>query len=451
MMPWTSRVRLLIATGVALTISMIVPAAMLAWDKNAQAETFGLCQGLLYAVAAWLLLTAPSGGMLRSRGLIIVIIGLGLVMRLMLVWLPADSTDIYRYVWDGRVQNAGVNPYSLVPADPALTALRDSVIYPNINRADYARTIYPPAAEMFFLVVTRVTESVVGMKVAMVSVETIGILVMLSLLRRWKQPLNRILLYIWHPLPVREFAGSGHIDVLAMTLMLLAILAAERKSPWLAGLALAAGSLVKYLPVVIAPAIWRRWDARMTLGFLLSVGLLYLPYLGAGSKVFGFLPGYFDEEGLRAGSGIYLLSLISEITVLPPWTSTAYFSVGAALLLAIGLHSARRPDSNSFDLRAAALLYTMFLIVVSPHYAWYFTSLVPFVCLLPSASLIWLTAAAPLVDGLGWQLPMLPSQSIFYGIFACLFLYGVYFSRHRPPYNRPFMEIANGSGPRSTD
>ena len=38
---------------------------------------------------------------------------------------PFLSTDIYRYVWDGRVQAAGVNPYRYLPADPALASLRD--------------------------------------------------------------------------------------------------------------------------------------------------------------------------------------------------------------------------------------------------------------------------------------------------------------------------------------
>ena len=35
---------------------------------------------------------------------------------------PFLSSDIYRYVWDGRVQAAGINPYAYVPADAALAA-----------------------------------------------------------------------------------------------------------------------------------------------------------------------------------------------------------------------------------------------------------------------------------------------------------------------------------------
>ncbi|MBV9078161.1 MAG: hypothetical protein JO048_11835, partial [Methylobacteriaceae bacterium] len=57
---------------------------------------------------------------------------------------PYHSTDAYRYVWDGRVQAAGINPYRYLPSDPALASLRDGTIWPRINRADYAPTIYPP-------------------------------------------------------------------------------------------------------------------------------------------------------------------------------------------------------------------------------------------------------------------------------------------------------------------
>lgn len=74
-----------------------------------------------------------------------IVLGAAIALRALLLTAPPIlSTDIYRYVWDGRVQAAGINPYRYIPADPALASLRDSVVYPQINRADYARTIYPP-------------------------------------------------------------------------------------------------------------------------------------------------------------------------------------------------------------------------------------------------------------------------------------------------------------------
>src|SRR5882757_6833503 len=89
-----------------------------------------------------------------ERVAIVVVLGLAAAMRLLLVGEePFLSSDLYRYIWDGRVQAAGINPYLHVPAEPALAALRDAAIFPNINRADYAVTAYPPIAEMIYLAI----------------------------------------------------------------------------------------------------------------------------------------------------------------------------------------------------------------------------------------------------------------------------------------------------------
>jgi hypothetical protein len=36
---------------------------------------------------------------------------------------PGPQDDVLRYVWDGRIQRLGRNPYTLIPADPAVASL----------------------------------------------------------------------------------------------------------------------------------------------------------------------------------------------------------------------------------------------------------------------------------------------------------------------------------------
>ena len=140
---------------------------------------------------------APS---VPTRAGLLVILGLAVLMRLLIITDdPFLSTDIYRYVWDGRVQAAGMNPYALVPADPTLAALRDAAIYPNINRADYAVTAYPPVAQMFFLAVTRISETLTMMRLAMVACETVVIAVLIDLLRQLRMPATAVVAWAWHP------------------------------------------------------------------------------------------------------------------------------------------------------------------------------------------------------------------------------------------------------------
>ena len=95
-----------------------------------------------------------------------------------------------------------MNPYRYVPADEHLAALRDNEIYPNINRKDYAPTIYPPVAQMIFLVVSRVSETLTAMKVAMLGFDMLAIVTILALLKQDGAPPERVLVYAWHPLPL---------------------------------------------------------------------------------------------------------------------------------------------------------------------------------------------------------------------------------------------------------
>ena len=298
------------------------------------------------------------------------------------VALPAPpflSTDVYRYVWDGRVQAAGLNPYRYVPGDSALAPLRDTAIYPNINRRGYAPTIYPPAAQAIFLIVTRFGETLLTMKLAMIAFEGVAMLTLMELLAWRGQPASRVLIYAWHPLPIWEFAGTGHIDAAAIALLCLSLLAADRQQPGLTGVALAAGALVKPFPLAIAPALWRRFDWKLPAAALLTAALLYAPYLGVGSKVLGFLSRYGDEEGYYEGSGFYFVAVLRALG-LPAPSGPIY---GGAALVAFGALAAAivlRPNPQNLRPTDTILLGSAYLLLTSPHYAWYFTWVIPLLC-----------------------------------------------------------------------
>ena len=353
----------------------------------------------IYAVAAWWVSTGRLHAAVRERPALAAILVVAGLLRVTALFAPqALSTDAFRYVWDGRVQAAGINPYRYVPADPALESLRDASIYPNINRSDYAHTIYPPAAQLSFRAITRAGGGVPGMKAGMVAFDCLTIACLIALLRAHGLPATRVLLYAWHPLPVWEFAGTGHVDAAAIALLCLAFVAASRRAPLWTGAALAAATLVKYYPLVMAPALYRRWDWRMPAAFAAVVVLLYAPYLGAGRSVLGFLPGYAAEEGLRDGSGIFLWSLLRTVLPLPADALHYYAPIVAFTLAALGLYLqfGGRATSRS-AMTGPLLLAGAFTLLVSPHDPWYFTWLVPFICFRPSPAHLWLTAACVLM------------------------------------------------------
>jgi alpha-1,6-mannosyltransferase len=410
---------LLAALAAALLALSWFGAVALSRGEHYTVGLIELLQMPIYGIAVWLVLSRATREPVQGRAALIGILLVGLAMRAIVLPSPPASSDIYRYIWDGRVQAAGINPYRYLPADPALQTLRDDAIYPHINRADYAPTIYPPAAELVFFAATRISETPVFMKTVMIGFEGLAVWAILQLLAARGLPLSRILLYAWHPLPLWEFAGSGHVDVMAIAFLLLAFVAADRGSRILSGMALAAGVLVKYFPAVAGPAIYKRWDWRLPAAFAASLALLYLPYLGAGTKVFGFLGGYVAEEGFEQGRGIFLWQLAGTVVHLPEHAFSFYFPLAAIAMAALGLAVTIMRRGPKADVAAAMLLAVTFMIFFSPHYPWYFAWLIPFVSVHPLAAVIYLTCAASYLHIATWP-PSLGDGLLLYGGFALI-------------------------------
>lgn len=223
------------------------------------------------------------------------ILGFAILFRAILFFMPQVlSSDIfYRYVWDGRVQSAGINPYAFPLAADALRFLRDERIFPLINR-QWAPTVYPPGAQILFAGIYRLfPDSLAGPKFIMLCFDLATIALIVRLLKRAEMDPDRVLLYAWSPLALFELAGSGHLEALMLPFVLLALLARTKGRSILAGWALGAAALIKLYPAVLFPALYQRRDIRFPLAFGLAVLLGYAPYVaGVGSKVIGFLPGY---------------------------------------------------------------------------------------------------------------------------------------------------------------
>lgn len=387
------------------------------------AVTLLLCiGGLLYL---WAVAIVLKHGGLRHRTLWW-ILGCALVMRLiLLVTPPFLSTDIYRYVWDGRVQEAGINPYRYVPADPALASLRDPEIYPWINFADSETTPYPPVAEGLFRLVAATVPTLLGMKAAMVALEAVAVGVLLLLLARAGLPLTYILIYAWHPVPLWELAGNGHVDAAAVAFIALALLARGTDRPAWTGVALGCATLAKLWPVVLLPALWRRWDWKLPAALLATLAVGYLPYLDVGAGVLGSLHDHIEGEGLIRGDGYYPLYLLSELVTLPRLATAIYVGGGLAVLAFLALKTIRRERPPGEAGMPAVygdclLLATGLIVFLTPTHPWYFVWLVLFSCLVPRPSVLALTALSPLAY-FSFSDAGENAELIMYGVFwACI-------------------------------
>jgi alpha-1,6-mannosyltransferase len=413
-----------------------------------------------FAFQAWgdngyMAVTIPAGVMAMlatrfaerttERNTLILIFSVAVVLRIVLLLTePLLSTDIYRYVWDGRVQAAGINPYRFVPADPALSSLRDQAIYLHVDKAEYAVTIYPPVAQIYFLLVTRLSETITMMRLAFIGCETVIVFVIWSLLKQLGKPVTRIVAYLWSPLPIWEIANNGHIDALMVALMMLGIWMALRARPLRSAALIAFAALVKPVALLALPPIWRPWDLRTPALVIAVLALCYMPYLSVGKGVLGFITtGYLQEEGLVSGDTIWPLAVWRWLFGMWRGDTTAYWSIGLLVVvvsaLASSLRESRTPETVVADIKKL-LLVALFL--VSPNYPWYFLVITPFLALQGGAPVWAATIGALLLQeeaGWGEYIPILIRKTILYGAFiaACTFTIGRAWARREAGTRRP--------------
>jgi hypothetical protein len=157
--------------------------------------------------------------------------------------------------------------------------------------------------------------------------------------------------------------------------------------------------LVKFLPLVLAPALWRLaksnfGDWRWPGAFFAVIVAAYLPYISVGSRALGFLPGYVAEENFGSGTGFWLLGMTRRIVPMP---LAAYFGLAVSVMAALAIGALRRPPAPRSGLSWAMALGTAALFFASPHYPWYFVWLVALLTAAPWWPAWWLTLAAVLL------------------------------------------------------
>src|SRR5437762_6514768 len=277
---------------------------------------------------------------------------------------PGADDDIHRYVWDGRLQRLGYNPYIVVPSDPAVKGLHTPETR-NLNNPDLPSP-YPAGAQLFFRVVTAIHESTFALKVAFVICELAIILVLLDLLRR-KQGAHLVLAFAWNPLLAIEVAGSGHIEIVGALLLLVSAAALVRRWRTTAAVGLGLATAVKLLPVVLLPLYWKRVRIRDAALAAAVVGLLYVPFLNHGRIPIASLGTYVQT--FRFNGPVF-----AALDQVAPPQLLAGLAVLVGLATATWLRSATpewSPDLFAWPMAASLLCAP----VVFP---WYLLCLLPF-------------------------------------------------------------------------
>jgi len=295
------------------------------------------------------------------RRVIVIGLLLAVLWQVPFLWMsPGSDDDIHRYLWDGRVQRLGYNPYLVVPSDPALASLHTAETR-TLNNPDVPSP-YPAGAQLFFRGVTAIHESIFALKLAFAFCGWAIVLVLLDLLRCRGEGAHWVLAYAWNPLLAIEVAGSGHIDIVGVLLLVVSAAALGRRWRTVAALAFGVAVAVKLLPIVLLPLYWKRVRVRDAALATIVVSFLYIPFFNHGRIPIGSLATYVQRFRFNDP----LFAMLERV-------AAPQLVVGLAVL--VGFVTAfwlRRTDAFAWPMAAT-------LLCAPVVYPWYLLWLLPFV------------------------------------------------------------------------
>ena len=330
-----------------------------------------------------------------SRTVLWAIIIFSLMFRLTL--LPvAPSDDIYRYLWEGKLQLNGISPYSHPPEASSLEHLRDG-FFSGINHK-HLSTIYPPLTLMVFAAADYVSHTIISMKAVFLIFDVLSIFILLKLLRVMGKESHNVLTYAWSPLILISFAARGHCDSLQIFLVILALyLCAIRRN---LGTAVSIGLAVmsKFIFIIIAPFLIQGKKLRYVIILFSVIAILYLPYVSAGKGLFSTLIHFGTQYHFNDSAHFLIFCLCigsplaSKIVTALIFGSVLLFLYKRHLIFSITDNNGNSPlsnggsekrgniEMNNFVLNYAFVAIGTFLILSPTLHPWYLTWIIPFLC-----------------------------------------------------------------------
>ncbi len=298
---------------------------------------------------------------------VIVLLGAIAMRALLLPWHPALSDDYFRYLWDGRVLAAGMNPYGRAPLDPAFAALRDAW-WPGINHKTIP-TIYPPLAIVLAAGTRAVGDGVLPLKAALILLDLGVVATSIRLLHRHGGSPAWAALYAWHPLPLAEVAGAVHLEPLAVWPTMLAVVALTPpvRRGLRAGLWLGVSAIGKLGGVLLLPAVARRAGRPAVWACVLVLAAATLPFAGAGPRMGAALVRYAGTWEFNGALFDLCAWLLRDHTLA---------RVPVALALAVVLWRSARSDAPLSEI--AFGVFTATFLLAPTVYPWYLLWPLPF-------------------------------------------------------------------------
>jgi hypothetical protein len=336
-------------------------------------------------------------------------IAFGILFRVALI--PSDpflSDDIYRYLWDGKILSAGINPYKYAPIDLNLLDYRDHIVYPNINFPEIA-TSYPPVSQFLFLINDLVGGTILSWKLLLLLFEIPLLLLIFKLLKHFRLNQNRILIYFYNPLLIIETYSSGHLEITGVLLLWVAIFLFYKRYEWTSIPVFTLSIMTKFVPFIsVIPFLIKKFYRKSTL-LIGTCLLLLMPFMFNDILP---LPGIFSYANRWEFNGGFYQLILSVLKILEvkefQWmvlnlsghletfyiNHALYYKICAVIiLLAVIFDQIKKLKSTSQFLsinfiQRSFVITSLFLLLTPTLHPWYLIWIIPFMVFLPTWSWI---------------------------------------------------------------
>lgn len=320
------------------------------------------------------------------RTLLKIVILFSVLFRITLLFSePSLSDDIYRYLWDGKLLNHGVNPYRYAPGAEVqeIIVLRNSD-FSLINHKGLG-TPYGPVTLVIFALAERISPTVLSMKIPFILFD-MGVIYLLFLtLKRNKSPSLNILTYAWNPLVIVEIAGSGHNDPLAIFFLWASIYFWHNKKNTLSALTVTLSVFSKYFSLIFLPLFLKEIRGKLVIVLLAAAVAIYGPFYSS-------LENHFLSIITAGSSWRFNDSVFSALVYV-----TRSLTISKILIISIFVAVSGWIISKDWDIiKSSFFLIGTALLLTTTLHPWYLLWIIPFLCFYRNAAWLSLTALVSL-------------------------------------------------------
>lgn len=294
-----------------------------------------------------------------------------ILCRVLLIFIePYTSSDVSRYLFDGRIALEGLDPYRVAHDQPQLAELR-AQWQPPPEHAKYT-TLYPPLAlALYSFAASFGTTLALLVWKCLTTLASVAICFIAYKSLQKAKLLQHFPLIALSPILILEAGEAAHVDVFSALCVLISIYAWQHQRLGLAGLAIGIGVTIKLLPLMMLLPLWfacRSWRSRVNLmlGCAISTTVVYASALALGLRPIGSISTFFSKW--RASSPLFHWLEPNLGTALP------YVAVviGGCTILLIALYAWRIKQLSFSSLALIAQASLAVPLLISPVvFPWY--------------------------------------------------------------------------------